>query len=593
MHEQPSERNENAFLSLGLLLAALVSFAPAATAGGLQEAEAEAAHGDQALAFDRSGWIYVAAADGTAARRLIRGSGATFSPDGSRLAFSRADHLYVAYADGTGERRLTRAGRGFGVRWSPDGRRLAFTSHYRTGRFAVYVANADGSGVRPLVKPAHAREESSFPAWAPDGGLIAFASTRTHLENPEIYVVRPNGTGLRRLTHTVGDAETLGDDGMPTWSPDGKQIVFTSNRTGTNALWVMRADGTLERKLYDSKRTDELDPQFSPDGRRIAFSRLALANGEVWTVSSDGRNARRVAAGGRPTWLPARRPLAAAAGTRRELVFVRGEGNRRELYTIREDGSGLRRLTNNRAGEAGPVWSPDGTRLLFTSSRDGDDEVFVMDADGRNVRQLTRNRSLDLTPAWSPDGRQIAFASDRARRGEPEIWLMRADGTAARRLIRTANHPTWQDAQFSPTFSPDGRRLIFAMAVAMDNPELHVVGVDGRSLKRLTRTGGTYARYGDDTMPHWSRDGRIVVFVSNRDQRSSDVWVMNADATRQRPVVRFPRTDDWNPRLSADGQRLAFARYPIPDGSATIWLANADGTAARRLVSGSEPDWRP
>jgi Tol biopolymer transport system component len=256
------------------------------------------------LAFDHGGWIYVANDDGSDVRRLVRGSGASFSPDGARLAFSRFDRLYVARADGTGERLLTRAGRGYGVKWSPDGRSLAFTSHYRSGRFAVYVASGDGSGVRPLLRRVHRAEESDSPAWSPDGRLIAFASTRTHPENPEIYVARPNGTGLRRLTHTAGDAHVLGDDGMPSWSPDGRSIVFASNRTGEGAIWVMRAEGGNERKIYDGRGVDELNPQFSTDGRRIAFGRLALGTSEVWIVRRDGRDARRVTAGGRPTWLP-------------------------------------------------------------------------------------------------------------------------------------------------------------------------------------------------------------------------------------------------------------------------------------------------
>ena len=133
------------------------------------------------------------------------------------------------------------------------------------------------------------------------------------------------------------------------------------------------------------------------------------------------------------------------------------------------------------------------------------------------------------------------------------------------------------------------------MAVADSNPELHVIGVDGRGLKRLTRTRGSYAIFGDDTMPHWSRDGRIVVFVSNRERRSSDIWVMNANGTRQRPVVRLHATDEWTPRLSPDGTAIAFAKYPIGDGPPTLWLMRADGTAARQLVAGvaSEADWRP
>ncbi|MGZ8795147.1 MAG: hypothetical protein ACXW0F_10975, partial [Gaiellaceae bacterium] len=490
----------------------------------------------------------------------------------------------VARADGTGERELALAGRGYGVRWSPDGRKIAFTSHYRSGRFAVYVANADGTGVRRLVKPAHRLEESASPAWSPDGRLIAFASTRAAAGNPEIYVARADGTGLRRLTHTTGDAHVLGDDGMPSWSPDGKQIVFTSNRSGGGAIWVMRANGTGERKLYDHKGTDEFNPQFSHDGRRIAFSQLALATTEVWIIGSDGGGARRIAAGGQPTWLPVsseRQSAAPVAEVTRELAFVRGEAAATEIYVAREDGSGLRRLTRNRVADFSPIWSPDGNRLLFVSNRDGDDELFVMDAAGKNVRQLTRNRRQDLTPQWSPDGRLIAFASDRGRPGEPEIWIMRAEGTNARRLVETVKHPSWQDLQYSPVWSPDSKRLIFSMATADSNPELYSAGVDGKGLKRLTKTAGSLDVFGDDTMPDWAEDG-TVLFVSNREQKSSDIWTMNANGSGQQPIARRASTDDWNPRLSPDGRTIAFTERVVASGRTSVSLMNRNGTTLAR-----------
>ena len=283
---------------------------------------------------------------------------------------------------------------------------------------------------------------------------------------------------------------------------------------------------------------------------------------------------------------------APAAAPVRELAFVRGEASSSDVYVLREDGTGIRRLTRARGADYSPIWSPDGARILFVSSRDGDDELFVMDARGRAVRQLTRNTRLDLTPQWSPDGRLIAFASDRGRPGQPEIWVMRSDGSNARRLVKTVDHPGWQDLQYSPVWSPDGKRLIFSMAAADSNPELYVAGVDGKGLRRLTRTRGGADVFGDDTMPDWSSDGATVLFVSNREQRSSDIWAMAPNGTAQKPVVRRPRTDDWNPRLSPDGRTIAFTERTA-SGGASVWTMRRDGSGAKRLVTGAEPSWRP
>jgi TolB protein len=284
--------------------------------------------------------------------------------------------------------------------------------------------------------------------------------------------------------------------------------------------------------------------------------------------------------------------VSAATSEPRELVFVRGEPSRSNLWTVREDGSGLRQLTRFARGGVGqPQYSPDGTRIVFSRYVDGDDEIYVIDADGRNARALTRNNRYDVTPAWSSDGKSIAFASDRARPGEHEIHVMRANGTGVRRLIKTVNHPRWQDAQFSPTWSPDSKRLIFSMTFADGNPELYVVGVNGKGLRRLTFTRGSLGEFGDDSMPHWASDGRTVLFVSNR-QNQSDVWRMNANGSGQRPVVERLQSDDWNPRLAPDGSRIAFTVRALGGGGPFVWVINADGSAARRITSGSEPDWR-
>jgi Tol biopolymer transport system component len=234
-----------------------------------------------------------------------------FSPDGTRLAFVRESggnaEIYVANADGSQPRRLTTSpGADYNPAWSPDGTRIAFASN-RGGLFKIYVMRADGGGVR-LVAPRRSSGGGSYtPAWSPDGRRLAFSSSATTPNNAEIYIVHPDGSGLRRLTHTKGDAETLGDDSWPTWSPDGKRIAFSSNRTGDGELWIMNADGGAQRRLAGLPHRDDWAPAWSPDGTRIAFHSLdAVGRTQLYTVRPDGGGLTRLGVSGQDaSWLPA------------------------------------------------------------------------------------------------------------------------------------------------------------------------------------------------------------------------------------------------------------------------------------------------
>lgn len=291
-------------LLLGLVAAALLAPVPT---GAAEPAPA------RGLAFERNGDIFLARADGSRPRNLTRTPSREYapawSPDGERLLFvgyrDGNAELYVARADGRGVRRVTRhRGEDLTPAWSPDGRRLAFASN-RRGEYELYVANADGSGVRRLTRLARPGYGSFSPAWSPDGRRIAFSSAGPTPENPELYSIRPDGGGLKRLTRTKGDVETLGDDGMPSFSPDGRTIVFTSNRTGEGEVWVMRADGSGQRRLAGLPRRDDWAPRFAPDGRTIAFESRALGAGEIWLVRKDGTGARRLLRNAvAPAWRP-------------------------------------------------------------------------------------------------------------------------------------------------------------------------------------------------------------------------------------------------------------------------------------------------
>ena len=296
--------------------------------------------------------------------------------------------------------------------------RIAFASD-RDGNYEIYVMTADGGDLRRLTNN---RATDHSPSWSPDGKRIVFMSDRDgHIDanhgSPtfEIYVMAADGSNPRNLTNNPHY------DMSPSWSPDGKQIAFASRRDGNYEIYVMAADGGNPQNLTNNPLND-WDPSWSPDGERIVFS-----------ARRDGH-------------------------FENELVLTS------EIYVMDADGGDPQRLTENRKNERYPAWSPDGNRIAFSADRKGDlqnFEIYVMDADGGNEQRLTENRIHDRYPSWSPDGKRIAFSSEKDGNWESlEIYVMDADGGNLQELTNNPHAdvgPAWLNSPFS--VSPSGKRF--------------------------------------------------------------------------------------------------------------------------------------
>lgn len=319
--------------------------------------------------------------------------------------------------------------------WSPDGTQILFTStrasDTETGDTEIFAMDADGSGVRQITDD-EAINWVSAEGFSPDGSRILFTG------NPdgdrEIFVMDADGSDVRQLTNN--DSYEIN----PVWSPDGSRILFTSDRDGGYGLYTMRTDGTGVRRLTESG-TDNFDPDWSPDGSRILFTSDRDGERELFIVDSDGTNERRLTDNDTldfsPDWSP--------DGTR--AVFwthqyqdddYQDPALRAMVATIDGDGDPvIEPLTGPETDLWDPVWSPDGSQILFTGYHDGQSGLYVMDVDGSDLRKLTDAHgaywSIDgsrvlYNATWSPDGTRVLFASDHE--GRSNIYVIDSVGSA-------------------------------------------------------------------------------------------------------------------------------------------------------------------
>ncbi len=271
------------------------------------------------------------------------------------------------------------------------------------------------------------------------------------------------------------------------------------------------------------------------------------------------------------------------------IVFYSERDGNSEIYAMNADGTGLRRLTNDPAEDDSPAISPDGSRIVFLTSRHDPApkfpffkyEIYVMDIDGANQQRLTTTDAGENHPAWSPDGKKIVFDADYDGDGKSEIYTTNADGTGVTRL--TTNEANDQFADWSP----DGAHIAFS-SERDGQWDIYVMDADGHNQRPLTKDPGW------EMFPAWSPDGAQIAFFACDAQcrpKRQDIYVMNADGSQVQPLTNIPSVVDEDPAWSPDGKQLVF--QSDRDGNFEIYAMALDGSNQRRLTNYGGGDFWP
>jgi Tol biopolymer transport system component len=540
--------------------------------------------------------LLIADADGNNAKPLLPHAGfdgnASFSRDSKWIVFtSERDgsyDIYRAHSDGSGlERLVDDPAYDDQAALSPDGKFLAFVSN-RSGQADIWILDLATKKLRNLTNhPA-----GDFrPAWSPDGKWLAFSSDRdlkkprgrdgfTVLQSSEIYLIRPNGTELRRLTHLQAFA------GSPTWSPDGRQLIFyeaaisevdkitsVGRLRGTTQIAVIDL-ATDEHRLLTTGPGEKWSPRFltadrvvyvsgGPEGGLEFINGTAGGRGEFSAPSwsSDRRHlvySRDV----EHAWPPVQRwhskdsqfhllrtgvfPAYDPAGGRLLSNDAPGAGVSKNILAMNIDGS--QQSVFVAGGEKivlAPVWSPTGDRVAFALGRffqmvlgPAIADIAVVSRDGTGLKILTDGSGNFGFPSWSPDASEIVYrASARDSQG---LFVMTLATGAVRALTPGLSHDNL------PSWSPKGDRIAFTR-LFNDDFELFTIRPDGTNVRRLTNEPG------NDAHCVWSPDGEWLAFASARGgfkdeamlhpgnpEPYSDIYVMRADGSDIRQLTDTP-----------------------------------------------------
>jgi Tol biopolymer transport system component len=519
------------------------------------------------IVYERDNQIWTMNADGFNQSRFTAitqpsPTAPAWSADGMKLAFSSGGDIWKINADGSGEQRVTtNTTTDTDPSWLADGAKIVFAK----GGSGIAVVNADGTNEINLTN----NSSDTKPAWSPDGTTIAF-------RRDGIYLMDVNGGNqVRIIADTPGTTGTTYNN--PAWQPVAQtpNTFIISGRITLNNVSLSGVTVNLSGAVNAATTTDAAgNYQFSGlppvGGFTVSPSLLnhffTPPNRSFFNLSSN-RIADFSASGV---------CIGANCAKNGKIAFSRNS----EIWTMNADGTNLTNITNSAGIDTDANYSPDGTKIVFTTNRDGNNEIYRMNADGSNPVRLTNNSASDTSPNYSPDGASIVFVSNRD--GNGEIYKMNADGSNQARLTNDTGQ------QRVPEFSPNGQKIVFVtIPLATSRPDqMWVMNADGTNQQQFPNPPGVLHYYNH---PSYSPDGTKIIFNYGDDVTNQGTWTMNADGTNR---VQFPLSGR-SPTYSPDGTKVSFSSPFF--STQGIYTADANLNTSLRLTFDFDelPDWQP
>ena len=447
-------------------------------------------------------------------------------------------------ASGREEKLLDKA---FNPSYSADGKSIAVDASW-AGPRRIWVVDAHGHNPQQVTSESSEAVDHVEPSWSPDGKNIVFQNIeRTKFSIKVVNLATRTVTAL-----TDGKFQDLN----PVWSHSGKQIYFSSYRGGGLNIWRVGVSpngepiGVPQQVTMGSGQDVQL--AMSATGEQLAFA-ILRQNADLWRLPVSPQ-----------TGLPTGNPEEVVASTREDsrgswspdgtqIVFNSDRNGDMNLYLYSLQNHSYRQITKGPGGDFQPQWSLDGKRLVFFSSRAGNADIWSLDIATGALTQLTSNPSLDINPFFSPDGAYIAFQSDRS--GRMEVWVMKSDGSEQRQLTKlgvSGHFLRW---------SRDGKSVIFRCPCG-GNPRTYQAPLDGDDPVPLNTeiVGGSHMSFSPDYSLLMDVVGHKALWVSPvATGKAVKVYEFLDGETR----IDYPV---WSP----DGKWLLFDRFRPQGGD--IWM---------------------